>query len=178
MQTTTTQTTRRFLPSAADQAWAARVHDLAADRRIAACRTAKIQRSRGPSAEDLDFAAAMFAADEMERQERRAADQAAFRREQRMDVSRWHDHPSPTTPAPATQRADANGLLPLGECIRCSEMDFVDSRGLCPCCENICLVCGVRVADGTDEHGLCPKHSLEAMEQSTPNQQRSFPGAL
>jgi hypothetical protein len=72
---------------------------------------------------------------------------------------------------------DANDFPPSGPCSVCEAIDFIDPiTGRCPECSDRCVVCGVR--GETDETAMCDRCSLAAIEGSTTNQPRSFPGAL
>jgi hypothetical protein len=72
---------------------------------------------------------------------------------------------------------DASDFPPSGPCSVCQAIDFIDPiTGRCPECSDRCVVCGVH--GETDETAMCDRCSLAAIEGSTTNQPRSFPGAL
>jgi hypothetical protein len=72
---------------------------------------------------------------------------------------------------------DASDFPPSGPCSVCEAIDFIDpTTGRCPECSDRCVVCGVR--GETNEHAMCDRCDLAAVEGSTTNQPRSFPGAL
>jgi hypothetical protein len=72
---------------------------------------------------------------------------------------------------------DAGDFPPSGPCSVCEAIDFIDpTTGRCPECSDRCVVCGVR--GETNENAMCDRCDLAAVEGSTTNQPRSFPGAL
>jgi hypothetical protein len=72
---------------------------------------------------------------------------------------------------------DASDFPPSGPCSVCEAIDFIDPiTGRCPECSGRCVVCGGH--GETNENAMCDRCDLAAVERSTTNQPRSFPGAL
>jgi hypothetical protein len=119
-----------------------------------------------PSPEDAAWAAALF----------EELDQARYQAEKdrRLDEmalqAAWDDTFGHVV-------LDASDFPPSGLCPICETIDFLDrATGRCPECSGRCVVCGVR--GETNENAMCDRCDLAAVEGSTTNQPRSFPGAL
>ena len=114
-----------------------------------------------PSQADLDWAAQCFGDAESDRELEERALQAAW--DAQFDGSYLI--------------LDASDFPPSGPCSVCEAIDFIDPiTGRCPECSDRCVVCGVH--GETDENAMCDRCSLAAIEGSTTNRPRSFPGAL
>jgi hypothetical protein len=120
-----------------------------------------------PSPEDAAWAAALFE----ELDQARYAAEKDRQLEERALQAEWDGHFGYLV-------LDSGDFKKTSECRSCGQIDFTDGRDLCPDCGARCFVCGARPEAGTDRDGLCDRCSLAAIEGSTTNQPRSFPGAL